>query len=119
MPARSATHCPFDDFREPEMVERHYLTQAGPQVMNKLVVLCRHLAQVLKPKLYLPPVRQVPQSHLLKDILLMMTGVQSRSFPFDQVGHRLLSRLLMLRKPLRVHMHTLEMLKMWNFGTVI
>ncbi|XP_070192962.1 gamma-tubulin complex component 6-like [Littorina saxatilis] len=68
---------------EPMVTERSYLTEMGPQAVDELYHLRRHNEHLLDPGTWQPPVRQVSSAQLVKDIIYLLIGFPSCTFPFS------------------------------------
>ena len=73
---------------EPMVTERPYLTEAGPQTVDELGHLRRHHEHLLDPGTCQLAVRQVSTAQLVKDVVYLLVGIPSRTFPFSQVSKR-------------------------------
>ena len=67
------------------VLERGYLTEAGPRTVDELNRLRRRHEQLLDPAACQASVRQVPPAQLVKDVAYLLIGIPSRTFPFSQV----------------------------------
>ncbi|KAL8594717.1 hypothetical protein ACOMHN_051663 [Nucella lapillus] len=67
---------------EPMATERPYLTEAGPQALDELCRLRRHHEHLLDPSTSSPCLRQLSPAQLVKDIIYMLIGIPSRTFPY-------------------------------------
>ena len=75
-------------YSEPMVTERPYLTEAGPQTVDELGHLRRHHEHLLDPCTCQLAVRQVSTAQLVKDVVYLLVGIPSRTFPFSQVSKR-------------------------------
>ncbi|BFZ12360.1 hypothetical protein BsWGS_15399 [Bradybaena similaris] len=68
----------------PGPTEKPYLTEAGPSVFDILVQLRRRVSAILSSEARVPQLITVESTVLLQHILLMLTGIPSLLFPFNQ-----------------------------------
>lgn len=71
--------------REPRKVEKPYLTEAGPLALDELLFVRRQHERLLTPGTFLPVLRHLTPTQLYKDVIYLLTGITSHTFPFSQV----------------------------------
>nr|KAG5711382.1 hypothetical protein BaRGS_006079 [Batillaria attramentaria] len=71
---------------EPMCTEQPYLTEAGPEAVDKLCHMQRHSEYLVEPDTPRSALRQVSPAQLVKDIINLLIGIPSHAFPFSQEG---------------------------------
>lgn len=69
--------------RVPQVTERPYVTEAGPEVFDLLYKTYMHQLLLLQQHLALPTLRRITMASLVKDIHHLLIGVPSETFMFD------------------------------------
>ncbi|PVD25340.1 hypothetical protein C0Q70_15840 [Pomacea canaliculata] len=69
---------------EPVITERHYLTEAGPKAVDELTRFQKLNEYLLDPSCISPLPREISASQLVKDVIYLLIGVPSLSFPYSQ-----------------------------------